>query len=74
LITAIERLASRLRAVRGSAAKSGAPAADSDWGYIALIVTLIAKRIVAGQPQSLRELEPELSQITLAPHAGAEVA
>jgi AcrR family transcriptional regulator len=69
---AIERLASCLRAARKPGAGRSDRPADSDWASVALIVSLIARRLVAGEPERLPELEPEWSQIALAPYARAE--
>jgi AcrR family transcriptional regulator len=63
---AIERLAARLEAARELGARAGASAANSAWRLIALIAALISKHIVAGEPERLPGLEPELSQIVLA--------
>ncbi len=70
---AIDRLASRLKAARKLDGSNGVHSPDSDWGLVALMVTLIARYLVAGEPERLPELEPELVKIALAPYAGLEV-
>jgi len=65
---AIERLAARLEAARDLGDRSGVSAFNLDWGLVALIATLIARRIIAGEPERLPELESELAQLALAPY------
>jgi AcrR family transcriptional regulator len=63
---AIDRLAARLREVRGSAAKDSPPedpASSPEWAAVAAMVALVARRVAEGRSADPAELEAVAARI-----------